>query len=119
MADPAAPQPARNRDVLWIAGLTFALEALTCILRFASGLESTKDTTFIGSFTLGIRIHHGYIGALVLAAWWLMPAHLAWRPWVLRVGAALFLSDMIHHFLVLWPITGHHHFDLAYPAKVD
>ena len=95
--------------------MTVAIEAFTCILRFGSGLESTKDTAAIGSFTFGIRIHHGYIGALLLAAGWFMPAHHRWRPWMLRVGAPLFLSDMIHHFLVLWPITGHPHFDLVYP----
>ena len=118
MPDPAAPNAARNTALPWIAGLTVAIEAITCVLRFGSGLESTKDTTVVGAYTFGIRIHHGYIGLLVLAAWWLTPARVAWRPWLLRAGAALFLSDMIHHFLVLWPITGHHDFDLTYPGDV-
>lgn len=37
------------------------------------------------------------------------------RVWVLRVGAALILSDLAHHFLVLWPIAGDPHFDWVYP----
>jgi len=29
----------------------------------------------------------------------------------------LFLSDIVHHFLVLWPITGNPEFDLFYPKN--
>lgn len=30
------------------------------------------------------------------------------------IGTALFLSDMIHHFLVLWPIKGNHELSISY-----
>ena len=39
------------------------------------------------------------------------------RNATLLLGAALFLSDMVHHFLVLWPVTGSPQFDLVYPEK--
>lgn len=32
------------------------------------------------------------------------------------VGVGLLSSDLIHHFLVLWPMTGSPDFDLVYPA---
>ena len=102
-------------DGRWIAGFTVALEAFTLLLRFGAGLESTRDTTAIGAFTFGIRIHHGYIGLFLVLAWRFVPERIGWRPWLLRAGGALFFSDMIHHFLVLWPVTGSPHFDLTYP----
>jgi hypothetical protein len=33
----------------------------------------------------------------------------------LAIGLGLFFSDVIHHFLVLWPIEGNPQFDLWYP----
>ena len=48
-----------------------------------------------------------------------MSARSALRSWMLRVGAALLLSDVTHHFLVIWPITGHHDFDVTYPGEID
>ena len=33
---------------------------------------------------------------------------------LLAVGIGLFVSDMIHHFVVLWIITGNPQFDLLY-----
>ena len=43
------------------------------------------------------------------------PAQAA--AWMVIVGLALIKSDLIHHFLVLWPITGRHEFDLVYPER--
>jgi hypothetical protein len=33
---------------------------------------------------------------------------------LLAIGIGLFISDMIHHFVVLWIITGNPQFDLLY-----
>ena len=33
----------------------------------------------------------------------------------LRLGAALILSDLVHHYAILWPIVGSPQFDLTYP----
>ena len=35
--------------------------------------------------------------------------------WVLVIGIALVASDLVHHFLVLWPIVCSPEFDLFYP----
>ena len=116
-----------DRRDWWIAvGLTILLEALTLLLRFGMGLESTRDTaTTIGVWTLGLRIHHGYIGMMLWMFYLAIGDHHATTPHrtvllqkVAKVAAisgfALFASDLIHHFLVLWPIVGSPQFDLFY-----
>ena len=101
----------------WTLAATAAIELPTIFLRFVLGLESTKNTGFIGRLTFGIRIHHGYVGALILLIAMLANLPPAYRNLLLIIGGGLFLSDMIHHFLVLWPITGSPHFDLVYPVN--
>lgn len=108
-----------RHDVRWIALLTTAMESVTCLFRFGFGLESTRDTTVIARFTGGIRIHHGYVGAvmvLVASKNARCRRHPLLQSWVRRVGWAMIVSDLIHHFLVLWPITGDPQFDLMYPT---
>ncbi|MEZ6061664.1 MAG: hypothetical protein R3C19_15055 [Planctomycetaceae bacterium] len=97
--------------------LTIVVESVTCFLRFGCRLQSTMHTaSTIGSLTCGIRIHHGYIGGVMMLA-----ACLLWdrfplaTKWLLIAALALLLSDAIHHFLVLWPVTGSPQFDLVYP----
>ncbi len=85
--------------------LTALFEAVTLCGRFVFGLQSTRDTRCLARWTGGLRIHHGYVGVVLC----LVP-----EPACFCVGAALVLSDLAHHFLVLWPITGHHAFDLTY-----
>ncbi len=105
---------------LWLQTMVLAaiLELLTVALRFGLQLESTRDTaSTIGRITFGIRIHHGYCGAvLILLAWGLSQTH----PRLARVGYvlgwALVISDAVHHLLVLWPITGSPQFELFYPS---
>lgn len=104
--------------ILWAIAVTVAVELICVVFRFGLGKDSTTSTaSTIGVLTMGIRIHHGYIGALMV------PVGIAadagpnsWGRWVLVVGAALFASDLIHHFLVLWPITGSPDFDWVYPT---
>lgn len=103
-------------DLIWIGALTVAIELVTCFFRFGMNLRSTHDTAWIARFTFGIRIHHGYIGVLMVVIA-LMLAHGVVRTWFVRIGAALVLSDLIHHFLVLWPIVGSPEFDLVYPER--
>ncbi len=100
----------------WAVALTVAIELLTILLRFGAGLEAQTDTAFMASITFGYRDHHGFwgIGLLVAAAFaWKRPVA---RNALLIVGSALFASDMIHHFLVLWPVTGSPEFHLRYDA---
>jgi hypothetical protein len=113
----AASRQSYRNMLWWSLGLTFIIELVTIVLRFGLQMESTRDTaSTIGRLTFGIRIHHGYCGlALMLVAYCLMSRYPRLARWGLIIGLALLLSDLIHHFLVLWPITGSPHFDLTYP----
>jgi hypothetical protein len=92
-------------------------ELFACVLRFGMKFESTRDTaSTIGRITCGVRLHHGYVGGvmMLIACWfWQRYPHTSW--WLLAVGLGLFLSDMTHHFLVLWLVCGSPQFDLMYP----
>jgi hypothetical protein len=114
---PSTREPLRpsRLDLIWgsVAGLL--IEMLTCILRFGIKLQSTRDTTFIGRFTFGYRVHHGYIGLIAILAALSPLLRGRVRVWTFRVGLALLLSDLLHHFVVLWITTGSPQFDLVYP----
>ncbi|MEM6473745.1 MAG: hypothetical protein AAF802_29570 [Planctomycetota bacterium] len=96
---------------------TVAIELICVVLRFGFGKDSTSATaSTIGILTFGYRIHHGYIGALMIPfGLYFYDGVKSWGWWVLVVSVSLFASDFIHHFLVLWPITGSPDFDLVYP----
>lgn len=96
--------------------LTFIIEAITVLFRFGLKLESTRDTGFLKYVTFGFRIHHGYIGVLIILLFLLNKKLFGrYAIWVLALGIGLFASDFIHHFLVLWPITGSPEFHIRYP----
>lgn len=117
MAEPKFEQTLSLREVN-LYGLIWAVffEIVTCVLRFGFALESTRDTaSTIGQLTLGIRIHHSYIGiACIAVAFWLEQRFPRSSLHLLAIGIGLFISDMIHHFIVLWVITGNPQFDLLY-----
>ncbi len=112
------PPQSQHGRMVQILVVTLLLELLTLILRFGLQLESTRDTaSTIGLLTFGIRIHHGYCGALlVLVAWGISREAPLLSRYGVIFGWALLLSDLIHHFLVLWPITGDPQFHLVYPT---
>ena len=108
-----------RRNMIWqTLGLTLVTELTCIVLRFGWQLESTRHTaSTIGWLTMGIRIHHGYCGlAVILVAYLLISRYPSLSRKGLVVGWALVLSDLVHHFLVLWPLTGSPHFDLTYPT---
>ena len=96
--------------------LAVVFEVVTFVFRFGFALESTRDTaSSIGRLTMGMRIHHSYIGiACVGMAFWLEQRFPKSSFHLLAIGIGLFISDMIHHFVVLWVITGNPQFDLLY-----
>jgi hypothetical protein len=97
--------------------LALLIEGVTCLARFGLGLESTRDTaSLLAPLTGGWRIHHGMVGAVLLPVFWLARREWPWRRRLLILAWALFLSDVVHHWLVLWPITGSPQFDLRYPV---
>jgi hypothetical protein len=100
--------------ILW--GVAFALiwEATTCAFRFGLDMQSTRDTAWMAPLTLGFRIHHGYLGVILIVLAALISSAPS-RSALLIVGVGFVVSDLVHHFLVLWPLTGHHEFHLRYP----
>ena len=104
-----------SEDTRWILRLTLLFEAITSFLRFGLHKESTRDTAKFAKYTFGLRIHHGYLGIVLLLITGFLSSYR--RPWCRRIGWALIFSDLIHHFLVLWPITGSPHFDFVYPKQ--
>jgi hypothetical protein len=93
-----------------------AIEAITVALRFGLDLQVTRDTGAMAAYTFGLRIHHGYVG-LLLAAFALCFRQPSIRNFLLVPAIGLFLSDMFHHFLVLWPLTGSPQFHWVYPSQ--
>jgi hypothetical protein len=108
------PDKNENKKILI---LTAIIEAITLLFRFGFKLESTKHTaSTIGKLTMGIRIHHGYIGILILlinAAINSQNKSLASLAKI--IGFSLALSDIIHH-IILYLVTGSADFDLVYPG---
>jgi hypothetical protein len=94
--------------------LALVLEVITCLLRFGADVRATRDTRFLARYTHRFRLHHGYwgVGMLALAPFVGGAAFDTLVIW----GIGLALSDAIHHFVVLWPLTGSHEFHVRYPA---
>lgn len=108
-----------RRDLIICSVLTVVIELLCILARFGLGFESTVSTaSTIGVLTFGLRIHHGYVGALLIVLTWLLRLPSEWLRWFQIIGLALFVSDLVHHFFVLWPLTGSPQFDLVYPPAV-
>jgi len=63
----------------------------------------------------GYRIHHGY-GGVVLIILAVLSSGGGLRKALLLVGISLLVSDAIHHFLVLWLVTGSPELDIRYPG---
>jgi hypothetical protein len=97
--------------------LAVGFELITVGMRFGLGLQSTRDTGVLAAFTLGIRVHHGYFGLLLIGIAWAAIGNAGLRNAMLIVGVGLLVSDLVHHFLVLWPITGSPEFHLVYPDR--
>ncbi len=100
--------------IVWCLLLAASIEIFTCFLRFGLHLEAARDSGFLSGLTLGLRIHHAYVGLAVIVLG-LLFARGPTLQWSVIVGAALVISDLVHHFLVLWLVTGSPEFQLFYP----
>lgn len=99
--------------------VTAVIEGITILFRFGFGLQANKHTaSTVGHLTKGVRIHHGYVGVFLIVVIIAIRQRvtLLFAP-TLVLGIALLASDIIHHFLILWPITGHHEFDWVYSER--
>jgi hypothetical protein len=96
--------------VISILVCTLICELSTCVGRFGFKISLKEKEQVIKKLTLGIRIHHGYVGigmilaAVVANAY--VSSHSPWPSLLGVVGWGLLLSDTIHHFLVLYFMTG-------------
>jgi hypothetical protein len=99
----------------WCLLLAVVFEAITCLLRFGFGLSPHSGGRVFAKFTFGIRVHHGYIGLLLVLLSYL-PLSKRATVWMFRIGVALVISDLIHHLLVLWPLEGNPQLNFFYPG---
>ncbi len=95
--------------------LAAAIELVTVALRFGFDLQTTRETAWLAPFTLGFRIHHGYVGLVLLLVVPFLKG--GWRNVLLALGIALLVSDLVHHFIVLKAATGDAQFHLRYPEE--
>jgi hypothetical protein len=100
-----------------ITGLIAALifELATIILRFGFKLTSPTHTRPLSKITKGYRVHHGYPGAAMFLAIPIFPEPTIISSLIIITAIMLFVSDLIHHAIILPIFTGHHEFDLKYP----
>lgn len=99
------------------SGLLAALifEFVTIILRFGFKMTSPTHTRPLARLTKGYRIHHGYPGATMLVAVPILPTETIISSIVIILALMLFVSDLIHHTIILPIFAGHHEFDIKYP----
>ncbi|MFH1422811.1 MAG: hypothetical protein ABIH42_08895 [Planctomycetota bacterium] len=93
--------------------LSAVIEGITIFVRFGLGVEATRDTRWLSPYTFGIRDHHLYYGILLLLIS-VFVSDKFWKNSFFIIGISCFVSDLVHHFVVLWLITGSPQFDLTY-----
>jgi len=96
--------------------LALVIELVTVGIRFGLGLNAPESTSWLAAYTFGYRLHHGYPGLLALVVAACLGRGLA-RNLLIVAGLGLFLSDILHHFVVLQLVTGNHEFYLRYPPS--
>jgi hypothetical protein len=105
----------RRKVLLWGLAAAAVIEIATVIMRFGFAMQATRDTAWLAPYTFGYREHHGYyIVPLVIIS--LLVKNRFWKNALVIIGIGCFVSDLAHHFIVLWPITGHHEFHIRYPG---
>ena len=103
----------------WTAVGTVIGEVGTVVVQFLLRWRFRFVTRLMGALTRRVRVHHGYLGAAALLAAWLVPLSQAWRHLAFIAGGALVLTDLVHHTLVLWIVTGVPAFALRYERHED
>jgi hypothetical protein len=88
--------------------LLVVIEIVTLIGRFGLGMRAADHRDELVRLTLGLRVHHGYPGLLLVAVWLvarLLHARGHWPGVVGAVGIGLLGSDAVHH-IILKLVTG-------------
>lgn len=78
-------------------------------------MTSPTHTRPIGKLTGGYRIHHGYPGIGMIMLIPLVPFQTVLSSLVIIVALMLFVSDLIHHAIILPIFAGGHEFEIKYP----
>lgn len=96
--------------------LALLIECLTAMGRFCYGIRTLHHTPErVRRLTGGLRLHHGYLGIGGMAAALLPGAPSQVAACLAIGGIGLLLSDLSHHFVVLWAVTGRPQFHFFYP----
>lgn len=82
-----------SQHIIGLVFFTGLAETGTIILRCHFCLESEKIQKRIGM----PRVHHAFPGFLLMGG----SVYSEYMPWIFVVGAALVLSDVIHHLFVI------------------
>jgi hypothetical protein len=89
-------------------------ELATCVGRFGLKISFKEKEAAIKKLTFGIRIHHSHVGIAIILIASVVPlfsfVKASWLALLGVIGWGLLLSDAIHHFLVLYLITGNTEF---------
>jgi len=99
-------------DIKWVIILTLFFEFLTIFARFIFKMSSKENYIWVMKklkLKFFIHMHHGIIGAIVVIIAFFYPV-----PFLMTIGLAMFFSDAIHHFLVLYYVIGHPEFHVVY-----
>jgi hypothetical protein len=82
--------------IIYTVALSVILESITIFCRFVLKLESAP----IQKKLYMPRIHHGYVGTLMLVILFFYP-HLPYHYELIVIANSLILSDLLHHFVAL------------------
>jgi len=87
--------------ILWVIVIAVVIESVTILGRYLFG-SIRREYKMLHIHT---HVHHGYIGILFLALYMIFQYDI-----LFLIGGPLFLSDFIHHFIVLQLWTKHTEF---------
>jgi hypothetical protein len=99
-------------NFLFILFIALLVELITVIGRF--GLHISMKDIWTGAMKKRgakhwVHFHHAFFGIIVAIV-----ALLIDTPLGVSLGLGIALSDIIHHALVLWPLTGSPEFHILY-----
>lgn len=99
-------------DLTTVLAWAVVIEAITILLRFGGKVSSQRlIKKVIKRFHLRFlpHIHHGMIGITLAVL-----GEIFGRGMLVNVGLGLLISDIIHHMVILWLLTGSPEFRLLY-----
>ncbi|MFH0951969.1 MAG: hypothetical protein V1838_02135 [Patescibacteria group bacterium] len=104
-----------NTGEMILLGLLLAVffEMVTSLFRFAFYHLVIRFHRTVAILTGGYHVHHAFIGIIFLIIG-LIIADPGVKNIAIFIGVGLLVSDLLHHFVVLWIVTGQHEFQLRY-----